>query len=328
MITVEVQSDVPDEFFPDEAEGLHFHRAFGRAHVPDFELGCLVARRGAHVVATAPFFVMRFGVGTMLPPGFAKRLLSGVSLRIACLGHPSADTGRIHGETSSETLDAINSALGALAPLVCYKGFGADLPLPGFAKVIGLPVPILRVKPTFWADLGAHKRSDLKRKLKFSSALRFEESDGLTDEHVERVLELYLMTHEKAAVKFERLNKSYFVETASISKYLLFFEGDLLIGFAQTLCGDGRMIHKYVGMDYERSRHYRLYFALFLRAIDICIRDRLQTLDSGVTAYAFKRYLGSEMKPTWLYYRHRNRFINALLRRFAFVLKPSPDELL
>lgn len=327
MLTIESLPDVPDDFFPDHPEGLRFYRLFGRANVDGFKLGCLVVRRDDRVISTVPYFVMRFALNTMLPEGMMKRLLAGVSLRIACVGHPSADIGRIAGEASAEVLACVNRELAKHAPLVCYKGFGPDLPLPRFARVSGLPVPALAVSPRYWSTLGTRKRSDLKRKLKFSTRLRFEEYDGLPGQYVDRVIELYLNTYRRAAVTFERLNRAYFVETAPISKYLLFFEGNLLIGFAQTLCGNGKMIHKYVGMDYERNRRYRLYFALYLRAIDICIRDGLTLLDSGVTAYDFKCYLGSEMHDTWLYYQHQSPLLNALLKHLGFLLEPGAAEL-
>lgn len=327
MLTIEAVPDVPDDFFPDHPEGLSFYRLFRRADPDGFRLGCLLVRRDGVVVSAVPYFVMRFALNTMLHEGMLKRLLAGVGLRIACVGHPSADIGRIAGETSAEVLACVNREMSRLAPVICYKGFGADLPLPGFARVIGLPVPVLPLPANFWNTLGTRRRNDLKRKLKFSAHLRFEEHDGLPEQYVDRVMALYLNTHERAPVKFERLNRAYFVETAPISKYLLFFEGDSLIGFAQTLCGHGQMIHKYVGMDYERNRRYRLYFALFLRAIDICLRDGLTLLDSGVTAYEFKRYLGSEMHDTWLYYQHRNPLLNALLKRVAFLLEPDAAEL-
>lgn len=327
MITIESRPDVPDSFFPADPEGLHFHRAFRRAALPGFEVACLIVRKGRETVAAAPYFVMRFDIGTMLPDGLAKRLLSRVALRIACVGHPSADIGRIHGDTSAAVLAAINDELARAAPLVCYKGFGPALPLPGFTRVIGLPVPVLDVPADFWQRMSAHRRRDLKRQLKFSAPLRFEEHDGLPDSRVDAVLALYDATHERAETRFERLNRDYFVETAPLSKYLLFVEGERLIGFAQTLCGDGRMVHKYVGMDYERNRRYRLYFALFLRAVDICLRDGLTELDAGVTAYDFKRHLGCVPRPTWVYYRHRNRLVNALLGRFSFLLEPGASEL-
>jgi hypothetical protein len=327
MLHVQSVSEIPDNFFPDHPEGRDFYRAFVRAGLDGFQLGCLLLHRDGVLVSAVPYFVMHFAINTMMPEGRLKRWMSWASLRIACVGHPSADIGRIWGEDSFEVLACVNQALARLAPVVCYKGFGPDLDLPAFAKVSGLPISMLRVLPSFWTDLSSHKRSDLKRKLKFSSTLRFEEQAGLPEVHVDRVYELYIQTYERAAIKFERLDRAYFVETASISKYLFLFEGDLLIGFAQLLCGNGQMVHKYVGMDYERNRQYRLYFAFFLRAIDICVRDGFTVLDAGATAYEFKRHLGCEMNATWHYYHHNNWLGNTILKKLAFLLEPSAEEL-
>jgi hypothetical protein len=327
MLQVDSVSDVPDDFFLDHPEGLDFHRAFSKARLDGFQTGCLLIRRDGVVISAVPYFVMRFAINTMMPEGRLKRWMSWATLRIACAGHPSEDRGRIWGENSAEALAHANQTLAKLAPVVCYKGFGPELPLPEFTKVVGLPIAVLQVLPDFWANLGSRRRSELKRKLKFSSPLRFEEQIGLPEELIDRVLELYLLTYERSPHKFERLNRAYFVETASISRYLLFFEDDLLIGFAQLLCGNGRMIHKYVGMDYERSRQYQLYFSLFLRAVDICIRDGRTVLECGATGYEFKRYLGSDMEPTWLYFRHNRWLVNAILKKLAFLLEPSEEEL-
>jgi hypothetical protein len=327
MLSVRHLVDVPDDFMPEHPEGGAFYKAFAKAALPGFDLGCLQVLKREEVVLTVPYFVMDFNMGTMMSSGWAKSMLSRINLKIACVGHPSADFGHLNGEVTEATLGVVNAELQRLAPIACYKGFGSDLPLPDFACIEGLPVPVLDVPADFWQRISSRRRRDLNRQLKYSADLKFVETDGLPNQWVDRIHELYLATHHKSDTQFERLNRDYFLATSSLSRYLLFFEGEELIGFAQTLCAHGQMMHKYVGMDYERNRQHRLYFALFLKAIDICIRDGLTKLDTGVTAYDFKRHLGSRMQPTWIYYRHNNSFAHALLRRFAFLLKPDEAEL-
>lgn len=327
MLIVETRTTVPDEFFPDHPEGAAFCQAYERARVPDFELGCYVVKDGSRTVAIAPFFVMRLPLNTMMPPGVLKKLMGNVSLKIAFAGHPSADVGQIQGECSAEVLDAINTELLKRAPLISYKGFAKGLPLRDFNAVIGLPVPVLDVKPTFWADLKHKVRTDLKRKLKASASLTWQEVNGLPDEHLQRVYELYRQTSQNADIQFEQLPIGYFKETAAISRYILFFDGPELIGFHQLICNDRIMYCKYIGMDYAKNQQYKLYFALMLQAINICIRDGIAQVDFGVTSYAFKRQLGSGMHETFNYFRHRNRLVNAALKRLSFLLEPSESEL-
>jgi len=101
-----------------------------------------------------------------------------------------------------------------------------------------------------------------------------------------------------------------------------------MLGFHQLMCDGDTMYCKYIGMDYAKAHEHKLYFALMLRAIDICIRDGIAQLDFGVTSYAFKRYLGCDMVDTFNYFRHRNSLVNAILKRASFLLEPSESELL
>lgn len=328
MLTTEHLSDVPEDFLGNHPEGAAFYRAYARAHVPGFELGCLRVKRDGRSVAVAPFFVMKLPINTMMPPGILKRLLGGVALRIAFVGHPSADVGRIQGECSAEVLEAINAELFKHAPLISYKGFDGSLPLRNVNRVIGLPVPVLNVAPTYWADLKHKVRTDLKRKLKASASLRFEEVTGLPPALLPQVHALYRQTCDNSDIQFEQLPVEYFQETAPLSRYILCFDGDTLVGFHQLMGNDKLMYCKYIGMDYAKSHAHKLYFALMLRAIDICIRDGIAQLDFGVTSYAFKRYLGCDMVDTFNYFRHRNGLLNAILKRASFLLEPSESELL
>jgi len=327
MITIERLMNVPEDFLFDNPEGGAFYRAYGRARVPGFELGCFVVKREGQAVASAPFFTMKLPLNTMMPPGMLKKILGGIALRIAFVGHPSADVGHIQGEQSAEVLESINSELRKLAPLVAYKGFDGSLDLKKFNKVIGLPVPVLNVPSDYWTRLKHKVRTDLKRKLKASAGLRLAEVDGLPHEHLQRVHELYRQTCDNSHIQFEQLNVAYFQESASLSKYILCFEGDTMIGFHQLLCSEKIMYCKYIGMDYSKSHQYKLYFALMLQAINICIRDGIRQIDFGVTSYAFKRHVGSEMHQTFNYFQHRNAIVNAILKRLSFLLEPSESEL-
>ena len=327
MLTIEHASDVPEDFLIDDPEGGAFYRAYGRARVPGFELGCFIVKREGRTVTTAPFFIMKLSLSTMMSQGILKKLLGNIALKVVFVGHPSADIGHIQGEQSAEVLELINSELRKLAPLVSYKGFDGSLPVKKFNKVIGLPVPVLDVPPDYWARLKHKVRTDLKRKLKVSAGLRLLETDGLPDEHLQRVHELYRQTCDNADIQFEQLNAEYFRESASLSKYIFYFEGDLMVGFHQLLCSEKIMYCKYIGMDYTRSRQYKLYFALMLEAINICIRDGIRQIDFGVTSYAFKRHVGSDLHQTFNYFQHRNACANAILKRISFLLEPGESEL-
>lgn len=326
-MSVQELSLPPDDFLSDEPEGAAFCRAFQASGIAGFDCRYLAIFRDGRRVAVAPYFLHEFCANTMLPDGALKKSLSWLKFRIVCVGHPSADIGRIDGEVSEDVLSLVNATLQSKAPLVAYKGFGADLPLRGFVRVRGLPVPVLSVAEHYYSRLSARRRNDFRRKLKKAVLLRFEESTELPEHLAAQVFRLYLNTHEHSSVKFERLTPEYFRNTAGISRFILCFEGDTLIGFIQLIGKRQKMISKYVGLDYERNRRYGLYFLLTLKAIELCEREGYHQIELGVTSYRFKQLLGSQLVETSIYYRHSNPLVNWMLGKLGFMLEPSPDEL-
>ncbi|MDD5180246.1 MAG: GNAT family N-acetyltransferase [Gallionellaceae bacterium] len=324
MLTIERLSAPPEGFLVRFPEDGLYYKAFQDARVEGFDFGYLAVSRDEARVAVAPYFLMDFRLGTMLPDdSWLGGMLSRIKIKIACVGHPSVDLGQIDGELSAPVLEIINRELARHAPLVSYKGFDHDLPLgAGFVRARGLPVPVLKINGDYYSGLKSSRRNYLKRKMKLASGLKYEERDDLPDRLIPHVYRLYLNVYQNADIRLECLSMDYFYNTKAISKWLLFYEADTLIGFTQVLCKNGRMVHKYIGMDYASGRKHGLYFMLFLKAIDVCARDGLTELELGVTAYEFKKKLGSHLVETHLYYRHNNRALNWLLGKFYFLLEP------
>jgi hypothetical protein len=236
------QTELPDDFLVDDPEGVQFQRAFARSGVPGFHTGCVVVQSAGRRVAVAPVFTMHFPLATMLPPFPGKKLLGRIKLRVACVGHPSTDMGRMDGDVSPAVLSAITSTVETLAPLVAYKGFGADLPLPGFVRVRGLPVPVAQLDSDLISSAASRHRNQIKRKRRLSDSLSWQTVAPLPAELVAPVYALYLQTYERAKVQFEKLTPAYFAETAALSEYILAYEGAQLIGFAQLISKQGRMV--------------------------------------------------------------------------------------
>jgi hypothetical protein len=315
------------EFFLDEwPEGGAFYRATQHA-IPGFTLGYLVAHRAGVRMAVIPYFVTDYKLNTMLAEGSLKRILGRLCLRIACIGHPTVALGRIDGQVSNALLDSAYTALSKKASIVAFKGFAYDLPASGFIRVVGLAVAVLHLEGDFWSTLHSHKkRNDFTRKLKASAALRFEDHNGLPVKYLQRVHQLYLNTRNQSPIQFECLSEAYFSSTSTLSIYILAFLQDRLVGFAQLLPKMDRMVAKYLGMDYTVSREHDLYFALYLRALDICASSGVKEIEFGEASYHFKKELGCELVDTWIYYRHRNPLVHALLARFSFLLEPGCSE--
>jgi len=304
----------PDDFLADEPEGAAFCKAFQASGIAEFDCRYLAIFRDNRRVAVVPYFLHEFCVNTMLPDGVLKKNLSWVKFRIACVGHPSADIGMIDGEISEDVLALVNAALQKKASLVAYKGFAANLPLPGFVRVRGLPVCRLNIQGDYYSGLDRRRRKDFRKKLQAASTLRAEEYSTLPEHLLAQVYQLYLNTLAQATMRFEILTPAY-------------FEDERLIGFLQMLTLNSKANLKYMGMDYQRNRQYYLYFVMCLRALEACMRAGCKQLDLGVTSYQVKRLMGCEQIETSVYYRHNNLLINWLLGKFKFLLGPSAEEL-
>ncbi len=326
-VTVEDLADPPKTFLEGELEGYAFYKAFQDANIDNFQVGYLQARRDGIPVATAPYFSTRYRINTTMAGGWLKRLLHPFWLRIACIGHPLADYGVIDGEVSPEVLAAFNRVLERKAAIISYKDFPAALPLRGFASEPGLPVAALEIRGDYWSTLKQHVRSDFRRRLRKARALRIEERDGFPAEVGDRIYELYLNVHRRGEFSFETLNRRYFELVGPISKYVLYWEGETLIGFCLLMCKGKSMHYKYLGMDYERGRPHGLYFIMSLSHIEMCLRDGYTTYQTGCTSYAFKQRLGSDLHPTYLFFRHRNPIVNWIICRLMAKLSVKPEDI-
>ena len=328
MLRLEHLDIAPDDFLAHEADDAYFHRAFQAAKVPPgFTIGYYAVYRNDLRVSVVPYFVMDFPFNTMLPEGLLKRSASWLKLRMVSVGHPSSDFGSIHGEISAEVLELVNRELSKKAKLLVYKGFGDQLPLEGFVRVSGLPNAVLSIQGDYWSHLSHSKRKSLKKKLKQGEHLRVEEWDAVSPSQAEQLRALYLNVYEQAATKFECLNVAYFKEMAPLSKYVVFYEGDALIGFVQLSRKKPRMMASYGGMDYERGQHYGLYFLLALKAIEVAVRDGFTYIEFGPSSYAYKKLLGCELNETSVYFYHCNPLIHRMLRMFKFMFEPTAEEL-
>lgn len=317
-------TEPPAGMLAEHVEDAGFYRAM-HGTMPGFEFGYLRVTGSPGGDALAPYFLTSFKVGTMLPEGWLKRLIGWIGLPIACVGNPVVAFGRIDGPVDEGVVGAIASTLLRKAAIVSFKGFGPDLPAAGFVRVDGLPICVMHFDAAKWQQTRSSR--NMRRKLKSSAAVRFEEHWGLPEQHADRIFELYGQTHERALVVFGRLTPEYFHRTSERSLYTLAFSGDQLVGFAQILVKGEAAVANFMGMDYRVNEALGLYFAIVIHIMDLAGQLGLKTVDLGETSYTFKRKVGCDVEPTWIYYRHRNPVMNWLLRRLAWILAPSEEEL-
>lgn len=77
------------------------------------------------------------------------------------------------------------------------------------------------------------------------------------------------------------------------------------------------------------AREHNLYFYTWLEIVRYCIEHGILNYQSGQGLHQQKKRLGSRLAANGLWYRHRNRFIDAALARVERVarLDRGDDEL-
>lgn len=326
-IRLEDSNEVPEQFLSDLPENANYYKSFAKANIPNFTLGCFNIYRGSFRQASIPYFIMDFKINTMLNDGLLKNLLKGISIKIACVGHPACDIGKIDGKTNEESLELVNNELRKKAKIIVYKGFNDSLDLKSFTRIKGLPVAVQQLTGNFWKELNADTRSNFKRKLAKSKNVECRIVTELNQTEAEKVYFLYQQTYQKATVKFEELNLNYFLQPSSNYQYLLFYENEEMIGFAQLIIFNLKVVFRYIGLDYDKCKENNLYFNLFFKTIEIAEKEKCVEIDWGATSYQFKKKLGCKLIDTKIYFLHTNKLIHWGLSKLKFLFEPTSKDL-
>jgi hypothetical protein len=336
---------------PQSLEGYNYHLAFDLGHVEGFKTGYITISTAGTVVLIAPVFITDYALDTPVQ-GRMKvftSLLSKVlpylmTLRLLCVGSPVTDSAQIGFLKDSafdaeiiarlyEKLEEVAQMEGA--SVLAFKDIltsdvgrlQTHLSNHGFSSIENMPVAKNAIHfenlDAYFASLSYSTRKGLRRKLRRYSQLRIEEYDGLPP-HLEEIYQLYLNCYEKSKLKFEKLTLDFFKSLAELMpnqcRFVLYFMQDKLIGFNCLLHGNGVLMDKYIGLDYSISHQVNLYSLSWLHNIHICIRDGFHTLQSGQAAYKTKLSLGASLEQTHILFKHRNRYLNPLLKFAAKVL--------
>ncbi len=336
---------------PNCLEAYHYHLAFDLGNVEGFRTGYISILKDAEVVCIAPFFITDYALDTTVQGAMKtftrsinKWLPRLMTLRLLCVGSPVTDSAQIAYDKNilmdseiirqlSLTLDAVAETEGA--SVIAFKDIlerDATLLRPllvahGYSCVDNMPVARNAINfkdlDAYFASISASTRKDLRRKLKKFDQIRIEEYDGMPP-HLEKIYQLYLNCYEKSELKFEKLTLAFFESLATVMasqcRFVLYYLDEKLIGFNCLLIGNGVMLDKYIGMDYIYSTQVNLYSLAWLHKIKMCIRDGFHTMQSGQAAYDVKLSFGASLEQTYILFKHRNRFINPLLKLAARVL--------
>ncbi|MGA9334858.1 MAG: GNAT family N-acetyltransferase [Rudaea sp.] len=341
-----IDRDEWNALFPGELENWSYYRAVEKSGLPGFEWLYFCVRDEYRLCAVVPAFVTDYQLDTTMS-GFWRRITDAItrafprflSVRMLGLGSPAAEIchlGFAHdldAQSRGEALDAILAAAEASADsrkarmLAVKDAPAAQDPLwsvsaraHALRRQPGLPTATLKTDfdnlDGYLRKLSRATRKDLRRKLKYGARLRVEWRTQIDDIRAD-VMRLYRSTLANAQYSFEELTESYFTgvleELGSRAVCATYWLGERLIAFNLVLHDDSRLIDKFLGMDDKFAREYNVYFFSWIENVRYCIEHGLHEYQSGQGLHREKSRLGSTLAANWLWYRHRNRALDAIL---------------
>ena len=349
----EIPSDLCDCCFPPPLEGLWWYRSLERSGLESqFTFAYAILERGALPVGIAPTFLMDVPIDLVAPPAIAKILrIAGAVIprlryqRTLFVGSPCSDEGTIGllpGVELADVAPILHDALAVRArqvgaPMIVWKDFPDTMsaaldPLcasRGLFKLVSypgtrLPLPAGGFEAYLQALTSSH-RHNLRKKLRRSKELG--ELQATILQHpgpalLEEIFPLFLQTYEKGQTKFEHLTPKFFeLIAAEDTSYFVLLRNQQtgkLVAFMLCFRIGSRVINKFIGLDYELSGHWFLYFRLWEQAVIWASSVGATDFQSGQTGYRAKLDLEHRLVPLNNYCQHRHPWLHRL---FATVAK-------
>jgi Peptidogalycan biosysnthesis/recognition len=349
---------------PGDAEGYAYHAACEAAGRGAFALSAAVVSAGDRTIAACPLFSVVYRLDTALQ-GTARKVSDRIArfapkfgqMKLLGLGSPYADACALaidpalddagvraavstliegvaaHGAQSGAALIAVKDLPDARAGVI-----GDALRSARFARMNSLPIAALHLPFTtvdeYLASLSSSTRKDIRRKLKSAGAVSVERRVGISDIQGE-IRSLYEETRGASAFDygdFETLPETYFesiaAELGDRAVFILYRIDGKLAAFNLLFKGGDRVIDKFLGMRKGVAQEHNLYAVSWIENVRYCLENNIKTLQSGQTAYTLKLRLGSELEGSGIWFRHKGRVVNGLLRAGAPLVafdKLDPD---
>lgn len=345
--------------FPGELETYAYLSAVEAAGLEGFQWRYVLVEHDGTLLAAAPAFITAYGLETTLSgPGrrfaeAARRILPDLlTVRLACIGSPCTETAGVGFHSAADRVEraALLAALIAAfesearylgcqllalkdAPEALGEVVVSSESAHRYRGIAGQPHAYLDIDfadlDGYLARLSAATRKDLRRKLRTRGAVRIEITDDI-DPILDRVVALYRQTRARAEMTFEDLTPAYFSGVCrrmpGRAFYVLYYEGDTLLGANLLLQDGGALLDKFFCMDAERGRALNLYFLSWLTNIELCLQRGLRRYHAGQAAYDVKLRLGCRLSRTSNFFRHRNALVNGGLRLVAPLFAADPTR--
>lgn len=338
-----------DRLFPGDLEDWSYYRAIERSRLAGFEWLYFGVREKGELVAVVPAFVTDYRLDTTLT-GPLRRVTQAITRvfprllrqRLLSLGSPvgevchlgfaagvdRAGQARLLSVLFSEVenyarRNGISMLAAKDATMAQDDLWTAAAAAHGLRRQPSLPTALLDIRfdslDGYLATLSHATRKDLRRKLKASAAIRVEWRESI-DDIIGDVMRLYHETLAHAALTFEELTPDFFTgvlhELGPRAGCATYWLGDRLVAFNLVLHDGEVLLDKFLGMDYAFARRYNLYYLTWLQNIRYCVEHGLKRYQAGQGLHREKLRLGCRLSANWLWYRHRNRVLDAVFAAF------------
>ena len=337
--------------FPSDVEGRWWYEALESAGLEDqFDFHYGVISTGDGPVGIVPAFVMDVALRLVVPDellpvvnALGRVFPALLHQRTLFVGSPCSDEGVVGLEPGLDREAAfrqVNRAVQALAdrlkaPMRVWKDFthrdaaalAAVARTDGLFPLVSFPGAVVRLagptKQAYFDLLKSSRRNKLKKKLKASAAapLVVTTVEVPSAAELDEIFALFWRTYEKGETKFERLSRRFFEIVAGQpqSSFIVIRERDgrRMVAFMLCFEVEGRVINKFIGIDYDTPKDWFLYFRLWDAVVDLALAKGATSIQSGQTGYSAKIEIGHELEPMTNWVRHRNPLVHWIYRRVA-----------
>lgn len=199
----------------------------------------------------------------------------------------------------------------------------------GYISVEGQALAVVPINFTttdeFLARMSHSRRRNIRRKLRSRAALRIEVLTcgdiRFEDAHWRAQLyQLYLSVWQQSEVHFDLLSAGFFdqllLDKHSAGKVFCYWHEDRLVGFNLCYQYQGKLVDKYIGLDYSLALKFNLYFVSWFVNLEYAIEQGLQEYVAGWTDPEVKASLGASFTFTRHLVRVRNPLLRRILRSF------------
>lgn len=316
--------------------------------LPGFEFHSILVSLAKKPVLLLPVFAMEYDITTTMSPALASKLSLFRRImpwllkpRVLRVGMVDQFVGQIGYDDTlalnilEQAWDFAFKALERLArskraDIIAFTEFipdtGAILPvhkLNHYSCVQGAPACVLSVKfpnvESYLNTLDSDLRRYLKRALRDSAAIDFVQT---TDPSflIERIYELYLGQVARSDLHLNGTKPvEYFRDVCALdsdARYFLYFADQQLIAFELIACRNGALLSRFIGMDPEAGRRYKIYFRSMIELVKYAIENEIETINLSNGMEDLKSRMGaSVIVPSYTFFRHRNPLLHYLLAR-------------